>query len=74
MLPECDFSDGVSGKYAAYTDASPGRRASPPVAIRRILGQRPSAVVTKVEIQTFLEDEELQSVHKAGTPGRGDRS
>lgn len=74
LFPEYDFSGGVRGKYAAYTDASPVRRAALPVAIRRIPGQRPLPAVTKAEIQTFLEDEEVQSAHKAGAPRRGDRS
>ena len=71
MLPEYDFSDGVRGKYAAFTDASPVRRAAPPVAIRRIPGQRPLSALTKAEIQALLEDEEVQSAHKAGAPRRG---
>lgn len=74
MLPEYAFSGGVRGKYAASADASPVRRAAPPVAIRQIPGQRPLPAVTKAESQTFLEDEEVQSAHKAGAPGRGDRS
>lgn len=65
MFPEYDFGDGVRGKYAAYTDASPVRRAAPPVAIRRIPGQRPLPARTKAEVQALLEDEELQAAPKA---------
>ena len=74
MPPEHDFSDGVRGKYAAYTDASPVRRAAPPVAIRRITAQRLLPALTKAEGQAILEDEEVQSALRAGAPGRGDRS
>ena len=64
MLPEHDFSDGVRGKYAASADASPVRRAAPPVAICRIPGQRPLPALTKAEVQALLEDEELQAAPK----------
>jgi hypothetical protein len=74
MLPEYDFSGGVRGKYAAYTDASPVRRAAPPMAIRRVPGQRPLPALSKAEVQALLEDEEVQAAPKAGAPGRSDRS
>lgn len=60
MLPDYNFSGGVRGKYAAYADASPVRRAAPPVAIRRIPGQRPLPALSKAEVQALLEDEEVQ--------------
>lgn len=60
MLPDYDFSDGVRGKYAAYTDATPVRRVAPSVAISRIPGQRPLPALTKAEVQALLEDEEVQ--------------
>ena len=53
MLPEYDFSDGVRGKYAAYTGASSVRRAVPPVAILRIPGPPPLPALTKAEIQAL---------------------
>ena len=74
MLPGYDFSNGVRGKYAAYTDASPVRLAAPPVAIRRVPGQRPLPALSKAEVQALLEDEEVQAAPKAGAPGRSDRS
>jgi len=64
MLREYGFSGGVRGKYAAYTDASPVRRAAPPVAISRIPGQRPLPALTKAEVQALLEDAELQAAPK----------
>lgn len=60
MLPEYDFSGGVRVKYAASADVSPIRRAAPPVAIRRVPGQRPLPALTKEEIQALLGDEEVQ--------------
>ena len=73
MLPEYDFSDGVRGKYAAYTGASSVRRAVPPVAILRIPGPPPLPALTKAEIQALSEDEEVHSAHKGGAPECGDR-
>lgn len=61
------------GARALDADASPARRAAPPVAIRRIPGQRPLPALTNAEIQALLGDEEVQSARRAGAPGRGDR-
>lgn len=61
------------GARALNADASPVRRPAPPVAIRRIPGQRPLSALTNAEIQALLEDEEVQSARRAGAPGRGDR-
>jgi hypothetical protein len=74
MLPGYDFSNGVRGKYAASADNSQVRRAAPPVAIRRVPGQRPLPALSKAEVQALLEDEEVQAAPKAGAPGRSDRS
>jgi hypothetical protein len=56
------------GACTADTGTSPARRAPPPVAIRRIPGQRPSHALTNGELHALLEDEEVQAARRAVAP------
>ena len=64
---------GLRGGSAAELSQSGTRRASPPVAIRKVPGEPAVQPLTNRQLSELLEEEELKGLGRLGRSGQGTR-
>ncbi len=64
---------GLRGEPTAEGSRPGPRRASPPVAIRKVPGQPPVPPLSNRQLSELLEEEELKGTGLPGRPGAGGR-